>query len=158
MKNNTGPKTEPCGTPKSTGTEEDDFPSSTTFNLLRSAREKRAYPPQSISLYPIWWQFVKQSVGERLYQMLLQSPSLQYHFECLPACYMLCHEQILWAEFRSYVFPENRVVGDKECYSFWDADWDCCKWYALRAYMKYRSNTQDDSWMGLSYLPSYKLG
>ena len=24
--------------------------------------------------------------------------------------------------------------------------------------MKYRSKTQDDSWMDLSYLPSYKLG
>ena len=39
MRNSTGPKTEPCGTPESTGIEEDDFPSRTTLWDLPPRKE-----------------------------------------------------------------------------------------------------------------------
>ena len=115
MRNNTGPKTEPCGTPESIGTEEDDFPSRAPSEICQ--REKSLPIPKYFPLPHM--KTVCKAIGfEQLYQMFLQSPSLQHHFECLSACYMLCHEQILRAEFRSYVWPENGVEGDKECYSF----------------------------------------
>ena len=39
MRKSTGPKTEPCGTSESTGAEEEDFPSRTTFCDLHERKE-----------------------------------------------------------------------------------------------------------------------